>query len=49
MISWFSVEKCYGNNIGVKFLLANDGNTFDEDIDIELAIDKEIFLSHYSL
>lgn len=48
MISWFSVEKCYGNNIGVKFLLANDGNTFDEDIDIELAIDKEIFLAHYS-
>ena len=47
-ISWCSVEKCYGNNIGVKFLLANDGNTFDEDIDIELTIDKEIFLAHYS-
>ena len=42
-ISWYSVEKCYGNNAGVKFLLANDGNTFDEDIDIELTIDKEIF------
>lgn len=48
VISWSSVEKCYGNNIGVKFLLANDGNAFDEDIDIELAINKEIFLAHYS-
>ena len=47
-ISWYSVEKCYGNNVGVKFLLANDGNTFDEDIDIELTIDKEIFLAHYA-
>ena len=48
-ISWYSVEKCYGNNIAVKFLLANDGNTFDEDIDIELTIDKQIFLAHNSL
>ena len=47
-ISWYPIEKCYGNNIGVKFLLVNDGNTFDEDIDIELTIDKEIFLAHYS-
>ena len=47
-LSWSSVEKCYGNNIGVKFLLANDGNTFDEDIDVELSFDKEIFLSHHS-
>lgn len=47
-LSWDSIEKCYGNNTGVKFLLANDGNTFDEDIDIELTIDKEIFLAHYS-
>lgn len=46
-ISWYSVEKCYGNNIAVKFLLANDGNAFDEDIDIELIIDREIFLAHY--
>lgn len=43
-----SIEECYGDNVGVKFLLANDGNSFDEDIDVELTFDKNIFLSHYS-
>ena len=43
-----SIEECYGDNVGVKFLLANDGNSFDEDIDVELTFDKNIFLSHHS-
>lgn len=48
-IGWRQVEECYSDLQAIKFILCNEGTMYDEDIDIELVAQKDIFLFHHEL
>lgn len=43
------IEKCYFDLIGVQFVVCNVGTYFDEDIDIELHINRDEIILHTDL
>ena len=48
-ILWESIEKTYANLNITKLLIENSGNSFDEDIDIELSIPTSLLIPHYKM
>ena len=44
--NWCSIEECFGGMKAIKLCLANEGTMYDEDIDIELYLPNNMFLSH---
>lgn len=46
---WMPIEKCFENLNCLKFVLSNDGTTFDEDIDVELDFGIDMLLPHQAL
>lgn len=45
-INWCSVEECFSGMKDIKLCLTNQGSMYDEDIDIELYLPNNMFLSH---
>ena len=48
-ILWESIEKTYSNLNIAKLLVENSGNSFDEDIDIELSVPTSFLIPHYKI
>lgn len=48
-ILWESIEKTYSNLNIAKLLVENSGNSFDEDIDIEILIPVSLLIPHYKM
>lgn len=48
-ILWESIEKNYDNLNMTKLLIENSGNSFDEDIDIEISIPVSLLIPHYKM
>lgn len=48
-ILWESIEKTYSNLNIAKLLVENSGNSFDEDIDIELSVPTSFLMPHYKI
>ena len=48
-ILWESIENNYDNLNMTKLLIENSGNSFDEDIDIEISIPVSLLIPHYKM
>ena len=49
LIGHMQVESYYSNLIGIQFIVCNTGTQYDEDIDIELHISKDVIMLHSEL
>lgn len=48
-MGWSSINDCYAGKRIIKFVIENEGQKFDEDIDVELLFSKDMFLSYKEL
>lgn len=49
LIGHMQVENYYSNLVGIQFIVCNNGTQYDEDIDIEVYVPKEIIMLHNEL